>query len=91
MSFRTTESRLNFAGQKNTNEERDPPAQILFGSRNWRYCVVSLFTVWLEYHFELNSEENKFYFGYKGATDPDLIKASAAYFLKNDGTTWPST
>ena len=67
---------------KNTNEEREPPTQILFGSCDWRYCVVSLLAVWLEYHFELNSEENEFYFGYKGATDPDSIKATAAYHLK---------
>ena len=67
---------------KNTNEEQNPPTQILFGSRDWRYCVVSLLAVWLEYHFELNSEENEFYFGCKGATDSEPIKVSAAYFLK---------
>ena len=57
--------------------------QILFGWRNWRYCVVFLLAICLEYHFELNSEENEFYFGHKGAANPDLIKASTAYFLKN--------
>ena len=46
------------------------------------YCVVLLLAVWLGYRFELNLEENKFYFGYKGAADPDLIKTLAAYFSK---------
>ena len=43
-----------------------------------RYCVVSLLAVWLEYHFELNLEENKFYFGYKGAADLDSMKTTVA-------------
>ena len=63
---------------KNLNKKREPPAQILFGSRGLRYCVVSLLTVWLEYHFELNSEENEVYFGYKSATNPDLMKTLTA-------------
>ena len=67
---------------KNTNEQRDPPTQILFGARDWRYCVISLLAVWLEFHFELNSEENSFYFGYQGETDPESIKGTAAYYLK---------
>ena len=67
---------------KNCMEERDPPTQILFGSRNWKYCVVSLLAVWLELHYELNPEQNDFFFGAKGATEPDTIKASAAYYLR---------
>jgi hypothetical protein len=38
-------------------------------------------TVWLELHFKLNPEENKFFFGAKGATDPTNIKGSAGYYL----------
>ena len=48
----------------------------------WRYCVVSLLMVWLEYHFELKLEKNEFHSGYKSATNPDWIKATAAYHLK---------
>ena len=67
---------------KNCLEERDPPTQVLFGSRDWRYCVVSHLATWLELHFELNPEDNEFFFGARGATDPDAIKASAAYYLR---------
>ena len=67
---------------KNTREERDSPARIFFGSRDWRYCVLLLLGVWLEYHFEMNPQENKFYFGFEGEMDPDSIKATTAYHLK---------
>ena len=76
---------------KKKNKEQEPPTQILFGLRDWRYCVVSLLASWLEYHFELNLEESQFYFGYKGAMNPDSIKASTAYFLKKYVTIWLST
>ena len=73
---------------KNCMEERDLPTQILFGSRDWRYCVVSLFATWLEFHFEVDPQDNEFFFGARGASDPDTIKSSAAYYLqklcKND-------
>ena len=81
------ESQQNFVGQK-TIKERESPTQILFGSRNWRSCVISLIAIWLEYHLELNSKENEFYFGNKGAIDPDSIKVTAAYHLKKYATTW---
>ena len=67
---------------KNTNEEREPPTQLMFGVRDWRYCVVLLLAGWLEYHFKLNPEENKFYVGYQGETDPESIKATDTYYLK---------
>ena len=76
---------------KNTNKERELPTQTLFGSCDWRYCVVLPLAVWIKYHFEWNSDENEFYFGYKDATDPDSIKVSAAYFLKKYATTWSSS
>ena len=43
---------------KNTNKKWEPPTQILFGSSDWRYCVVLLLMVWLDYYFELNLEES---------------------------------
>ena len=67
---------------KNCLEERDPPTQVLFGARNWRYCVLSLISTWLEHHFEMNPEANEYFFGAKGATDSKSIKASAAYYLR---------
>ncbi len=59
-----------------------PPTQILFGSRKWRYCVVSHLGSWLELHFELNPKENEFIFAVKGAVEPDAIQATAAYHLR---------
>ena len=41
-----------------------------------------MLTVWLELHYELNPEQNDFFFRAKGATEPDTIKASAAYYLR---------
>ena len=65
-------------------EERDAPTQVLFGARNWRYCVLSHLGMWLKLHFELNPEDNnKFVFGAKGKSNPEEIKTSAAYHLWN--------
>ena len=69
---------------KNCMKERDPPphTQIFFGSWSWKYCSISLLTVWLELHYKLNPKENDFFFGAKSATEPTAIKASAAYYLR---------
>ena len=68
---------------KNCMEERDAPTQVLFGARNWRYCVLSHLAMWLELHFELNPDDNEFIFGAEGKSDPDSIKTSAAYHLRS--------
>ena len=48
-------------------EERDTPTQILLSARNWGYCVLSHLRMWLDLHFELNSEDkNEFVFCAKG-------------------------
>jgi hypothetical protein len=67
---------------KNCREERDVPTQILFGADDWRYCVLSLLSSWLELHFFLNPEENEFIFGAWGYKEHAKIKTSATYFLK---------
>ena len=67
---------------KNCMEERDPPTQVLFGSRDWRYCVLCHLAVWLEHHFQANPEENEFFFGVHGYDAPEDIKGHASYHLR---------
>ena len=64
-------------------EERDAPTQILFGAMDWRYCTLSNLAPWLEYHYTLNPEENDYFFGIQGNSDPTSIKTSAAYHLRD--------
>ncbi len=54
-------------------------------------CVLSHFAVWLEYHFQLNPEENEFFFGVHGYNDPVNIKQHALYHLRKLTTCPPST
>ena len=61
------------AWSKNVIEERDSPLQILFGAMDTRFCSQANLAVWLEYHFELNPEQNDFVFSYKGLTCPIRI------------------
>ena len=68
---------------KNVMEERDAPTQILFGAMDWRYCTLSNLAPWLEYHFTLNPEENDYFFGIQGNSDPTSIKTLAAYHLRD--------
>ena len=64
-------------------EERDAPTQVLLGARNWRYCVLSHLGMWLELHFELNPDDgNEFVFDAEGKPEPDSIKNSVAYHLR---------
>ena len=39
---------------KSCVEERDAPTQILLGARNWRYCVLSHYGMWLEFRDDSN-------------------------------------
>ena len=57
-------------------DERDAPAQVLFGARNWRSCVLSYLRMRLELHLELNPEEHEFDFGVEGKLCPEQIKTS---------------
>jgi hypothetical protein len=59
---------------KNVVEERDAPPQVLFASMDTRYDCVSNLGLWLEYHYEVNPEENEFIFAYSGLDDPIRIK-----------------
>ena len=66
---------------KNVVEERDAPPQVLFASMDTRYDVHSNLGIWLEYHYELYPEENKFVFSYSGLDDPVWIKERVSHLL----------
>jgi hypothetical protein len=66
--------------------------QVLLGTHNWRYCILSHLGVWLKLHFELNLvNNNEFVFSAKEHLDIGSIKSSTAYNLwqrmkSTDGT-----
>jgi hypothetical protein len=67
---------------KNCREERNAPTQIIFGSADWRYDVLSLLGVWLETLYESSELDNEFIFDAIGAQCPITIKESVAYYLR---------
>ena len=64
------------AWSKNVIEERDSPLQILFGAMDTRFCSQANLAVWLEYHFELNTESNDFVFLIKVSHVPFALRRS---------------
>jgi hypothetical protein len=80
-----------FSWSKNVVEERDSPRQVLFGSMDPRFCPHANLGSWLEYHFELDPQENEFIFSYCGLDDPihikERIRGALNNVLRGDGFT----
>ena len=61
---------------KNVMEERDAPTQVLLGSEDPDYCVLSAMGAWLEIYFCLQpDDDNPFFFGFQGYKNATSIKS----------------
>ena len=67
--------RVHLRWTKNCLEERDTPEQIILGSSDQDFCVLTLFSIHLQYLLEfLNGENSQFLFCNSGKT-PETVKA----------------
>ena len=59
---------------KNVNEESDAPQQLIFGSMDPCYDILSLLGLWLEDHFDYHPEENEFTYAWMALKIPSDSK-----------------